>query len=213
AAPGGIVNSPAILLVAILVAGPTLAAGAFGLMARIAALRAPPESLARGTATASLLCALAALGCVVFFGFALLQSMERQNADERPMEVAGGGLGGPGLAAGGRFMGFGARGGTARRSAGISRAVGRTAIAVTVCALALLGISGLYTLASEAFSPSQRYPSYSYPYNRRDHAAFYQILLLGLIPLALAVPLILHHRLLAAARRNLKVEPGARDDD
>jgi hypothetical protein len=213
AAPGGIINSPAILLVVILVAGPTLAAGAFGLMARIAALRAPPESLTRGTATASLLCVLAALGCIVFFGIALLMNMESQHADELPIVVAIGGLVVCGLAAVATFIGYVAQVGIARRSAGVSRAVGRTAIAIAVCSLALLGISGLYTLVSEAFTPAYHSGPYGYGYYRRDHDAFYQILLLGLIPLALAVILILYHRLLAAARRTLKAEPGARDED
>jgi hypothetical protein len=212
AAPGGIANSPAVMFIVVLVAGPALGTGAFGLMARIAALRAPPESLTRGTATASLLCALAALVCMVFFGAALLVNMESQYADELPVVVGIGGLVVTGFAAVATFIGYVSQVGIARRSAGVSRAIGRWAIAVTVCALALLGISGLYTIASEAFT-APRYPTYGPGYNRRDHDVFYQILLLGLIPLALAVTLILYHRLLAAARRNLKVEPGARYDD
>jgi hypothetical protein len=213
AGPGGMTNSPALAIMLVLVAGPSLGAAAFGLMARIAALRAPPESLARGTATASLLCALAGLGCMVFFGFAMLMSMESQRSDELPMIIAIGGLVLSAAAAVVTFMGFVAQVGIARRSAGVSRAVGRTAVAAAVCTLVLIVIGGMYAIAQEAFAPSQRYSPYAPGgYYRPDHSGFFQVLVFGLMPLGMAVVLILYHRLLAAARWSLKGEPAERYD-
>src|SRR5262245_1242025 len=210
AGPGGTMNSPALAIMLVLVAGPSLGAAAFGLMARIAALRAPTESLARGTATASLLCALTGIGCMVFFGFALLMRIESQGSDELAMVVAIGGMVLSGAAAVATFMGFVAQVGIARRSAGVSEAVGRTAVATAVCTLVIIGIGGLYAIAQEAFAPSSYYGPYGY--SRRDHSGFFQVVLLGLIPLGLAVVLILYHRLLAAARWSLKGEPVDRYD-
>src|SRR5262249_23291213 len=60
----------------LLVVGPALAAGAFGVTARVAAMAAPTESLSRGTVVSSLLCAIAAVLTVLVVGLSLLASVE-----------------------------------------------------------------------------------------------------------------------------------------
>jgi hypothetical protein len=105
------------------------------------------------------------------------------------------------------FAMFVAQVGMARRSAAVSRGVGRLAIGATVCALIEIGIGGLYAIANVAFSPNpyhHRYGYSSYP----NHDEFYMFTVLGLFPLTLIVLLILYHRLLAAARRSIQGEEG-----
>ena len=70
--------------------GPSLVAAAFGLMARISALRPPPTSLARPSAVASLLCGLAGLGSLLILAFAMLLSMDSREPMELAFRVAGG---------------------------------------------------------------------------------------------------------------------------
>jgi hypothetical protein len=193
------------------VIGPALAAAAFGLMARISALRPPPESRARTSAVASLLCGLAGLASLVVMAFTFLLSLEGQRPMELSIAVAVGGLVLATLGALATFLGFAAQIGIARRSVTVSAAVGRMAVAIAVCVLSILGIGILYTLLSEITGPSYRYGPYGNGYYH-NHERFYQIMLLFLFPLALGVILILYHRLLAAGRRALQGEPADRYD-
>jgi hypothetical protein len=204
--PGPGAEGIVIALMLLLLVGPSLAAGVFGMTARVSALRAPPASLSRPTAVASLLCGIAGLVSLVMLGFTLLSSIEsQQHHSELPAVVSIGGLVLSTLAALVTFAGFVAQVGMARRSAEVSRAVGRMAVAVCVCLLGLIGIGILYTLAAELTEPSGGYMR-GYPYGYRDDGPFYAVVTGILMPLAFGVILVLHHRLLAAARRSVRGE-------
>jgi hypothetical protein len=198
-----------ITLMLLLLVGPSLVAGVFGLAARVAAVSAPAQAHARGSAVASLLCGLGGLASLVMIGISILASIEQQqHQSDLPMIVATGGVILSTLAALGTFMGFVAQVGIARRSAAVSRAVGRTAVAGGVCVLVLLGIGMLYTLAAEATGPS--YTPYGGYY--RDDSPFFQVMTGVLFPLAFAVVLVTYHRLLAATRAAVLGEAGGRDE-
>ena len=202
-------------LMLLLLVGPAVVAGVFGLMARISALAAPRGSLARGSAVPSLLCGLAALACLVILGITLLASFDRQGPPpELALQVSSVGLLVSAVAAGGTFLGFVAQVGIARRSAGVSRAVGRLAGSVSVCVLVLLGIAVFYTLVTELDAPSSSRGGWQGGgRNPRDDEPFYAILLGILVPLGFAVVLILYHRLLAAARAAVLDEAAERVHD
>jgi DNA-directed RNA polymerase subunit RPC12/RpoP len=195
--------------------GPSLVTTTFGLMARISALGAPKESLARGSAKASLFCNLAGLASLVVLALTLLASIGESNPDPLPMVVAIGGVVLSGIASMLTFIGFVAQAGIALRSAAISRGVARTGVAMTVCLLAMLGISVLYAIVSELTSQPSYYGNgpYRSAYYNRDHSGFFMFAVGILIPLSLGVILILYHRLLAAGRQAAKGGPSARDDD
>lgn len=198
----------------LLLVGPSLVAGVFGLAARVAALGAPRASLARGSAVPSLLCGFAALASLVMLGITLLTSIEQQRPSELALQVAMGGLVVSTLGAIGTFLGFVAQVGIARRLAEVSRAVGRMGAAASVCVLVLLGLAILYTLVTELNEPSysSRQGQFGGGYYR-DDGPFYAILFGVLLPLAFAVVLILYHRLLAAARRAVLTESAERVND
>ena len=211
---GGPEQGLVIGLMLLLLVGPSLVAGVFGLAARVSALGAPRESLARGSAVPSLLCGLAALASLVMLGFTLLASINQPLSSELPGVVATGGLILSTLGSLGTFFGFVAQVGIARRSAEVSRAVGRTAAAASVCVLALLGIGVFYTLVTELTEPG--YTGRGGPIGGgydRDDGPFYQIVLGVLLPVAFAVVLILYHRLLGAARRAVLDESTERVSD
>lgn len=196
--------------------GPTLVAAVAGLTARIAAVGAPAESLAKGSAVVSLLCSLAGLGCLLMLGLGALANLDRTAPSELPMLVATGGLVVSALGAIGTFGGFVAQIGIARRSAAVSRAVGRTAVAAGVCVLGLLAVGVLGALAAELSTPS--YPQYGPnnwgPQRGHNEMEVLQFLFMGLLlPMSVGVMLILYHRLLAAARRAVVDEPTGRYDD
>jgi hypothetical protein len=197
----------------LLLVGPSLVAGVFGLAARVSALGAPRASFARGSAVPSLLCGLAALASLVMLGITMLASIERQQSSELPGVVATGGLILSTLGALGTFLGFVAQVGIARRSAEVSRAVGRTAAAVSVCVLVLLGIGVFYALIAELDGPYATRGGAFGGRHYRDDGPFYQVVMGILLPLAFAVVLILYHRLLAAARRAVLDESTARVND
>lgn len=193
-------------LMLLLLVGPSLLAAVFALMARAAALSTPPGSLAKGSAVASLLCALGGLVALVVLGIATLASFDSQRPSELPMVVAMVGLALATLGAVGTFLGFIAQVGIARRSAGISRAVGRMAVACGVCILILLGIGLMYALISEI---AEEGPSGSLRHTpSRDDGPFFQIVSGVLVPMAVAVTLILYHRLLGATRRAIQADSG-----
>ena len=202
AGPAGPLETLVIIPLAILVAGPTLAAAVFGISARVAATGAPEESLARGTARASLLLSFIALGCLALLALAALATVDSHRADPLPGVVGVGATIVSVLASIVTFAGFVAQVGMARRSAAVSRAVGRMAIGATICAVIVIGIGGLYAVATVAFGPGPGYYRYSYP----NHEGFYNFTVLGLFPISLIVLLILYHRLLAAARRSIQRE-------
>jgi hypothetical protein len=218
--------------------GPALAAAAFGIFARISALRPPPTSLARPSAVASLLCGLAGLGSLLILAFAMIQSMDSREPTELGFMIGGGGLVLSALASLVTFIGFVMQVGIVRKSASVSRAVGRLTMSISICLVALIGIGVMYALISElngppshvsspnrgsksvnaapelmpgAASPDSRSNGGSSSY--RDHDSFYQIVLAILLPLALGVILIMYHRLLAAGRRALQSELEAREED
>jgi len=199
-----------VLLVAV---GPSLATGAFGIMARIAAMGVPSASLARGSAIASLLCSIAGLVCLLGFAIALVSSFDSQRADELPMVITMGGLIVSVLGSVVTFTLFVNQIGIVQRSAAVSRAVARTGIAISVCVLSLIGIGLLYTLASEAMGPSYSRGPFGDNYSYQDHSGFYQVMLGILMPLAFGVVLILYHRLLAAGRRAASEEAPASNND
>jgi hypothetical protein len=209
--PSGAMEGVVIGAMMLVLVGPSLVAAVFAVTARVAAVGAPVESLAKGSAVASLLCAFGGLAALIMLGLTLLASIDQRHASDLPAHVAIGGLAVSTLGAVGTFLGFVAQIGIARRSAEVSRAVGRTAVAVCVCVLVLLGIGMLYALAVEATGPSTQ-PSFgpgyrSYP----DDGPFYMVMTGFLIPLGLTVVLIMYHRLLAAARRAVLEGPGRLD--
>jgi len=188
----------------LLVIGPSLAAGAFGLMARISALKPPPETKARTSAVASLLCGVAGLASLVLIAFASLLSIDAQRPNELPVAVAIGGLMLATVGSIATFVAFVVQIGIYRRSAAMSAAVGRLAVAVCVCVLSLLGIGLLYMLVSEAATPSNPSGTFGGPSYPQRHERFYEITVFFLFPLGLAVVIILYHRLLAAGRQSLQ---------
>jgi hypothetical protein len=193
-------------LMLLFLVGPSLVATVFGLSARISALGAPEESLARGSATASLLCAFAALAALLMLGITFLAGLDRQGPAEMPTTIAIGGLLVSMFGAMGTFLGYVAQVGIARRSADVSRAVGRTAMGTGICVLALLGVGILLALASASMSPG-----YS-NYGRVHYDVERQVLaILGfLLPLGFVAVLILYHRLLASARQAVLNEAAER---
>src|SRR5258708_2961190 len=116
-----------LVVMLLLLVGPSLVAGIFGLAARVSALGTPPESLAKGSAISSLLCGIAGLACLVILGISILASFDSH--DHRgpglPAGFATVGLVFSVLASLGTFAGFVAQVGIVRRSAEVSRAVGR----------------------------------------------------------------------------------------
>ena len=201
----------------LLLVGPSLVAGVFGLAARVSALGAPRESLARGSAVPSLVCGFAALASLVMLGITVLTGMDRYGPSELAMTVAVGGLLLSALAALGTFLGFVAQVGIARRSAEVSRAVGRTAGALCIVVVVLLGLAFFYTLVSELAEPSYVPQHPGDPYggrrHRSDEGPFFAIFGGFLLPVGSAVVLILYHRLLAAARRAVLDEATERVND
>ena len=206
AGPGG--GDGIIGLVILFVAGPDLAAAAFGVMARISALRAPPDSQAKGTAVASLLCALAGLAALVTFTLSLLMGMEANGPGPLPAMVGAVGLMLSVLGAVTTFGGFVAQVGIARRSRAIARSISQAAVAAGVSTIGLVGIGILFTLATEITSPASTHGPQNGVYD-----AFAQVALGFLFPLAFTVVLILYHRLLAAARRAVQAGLTGRPDE
>ena len=199
-----------ITLLLLLLVGPSLVAGVFGLAARVAAVSAPAEATAKGSAVASLLCGLGGLASLLMVGISILASIEQQgHPSELPMIVATGGVVLCTLGAVGTFIGFVAQVGMARRSKAVSRAVGRTAVGGAVCVLVLLGIGILYTVAAEAAEPTY---SPQFGVVPRDDSPFFQVMTGILLPLAFAVVLIFYHRLLGAARAAVLDEAAGRDN-
>ena len=111
------------------------------------------------------------------------------------------------------FFGFIAQVGVYRRSAAISRAVGRLAITLAICTASLLGIALLYTIFDEVSTPSNFGGGQYGGYQPRSHDGFMYFVLGVLMPLAFGTVIILYHRLLAAGRIALQSEPAARNDD
>jgi hypothetical protein len=209
--PGaGRMDEGAIAIVLLFVIGPSLAAAAFGLMARVAALKTPPESRAKGSAVASLLCGLGGLGCLIMMAFSMMIGFDMQRSTEVPMTIAIAGLVLSTLGSVATFVGFVAQVGIARRSAAVSEAVGRTSTGIAVCVLVILGIAVFYTLMSE-LTANPNLPNYgSSRYG--EHEVFFRIMFMFLFPLSIGVILVLYHRMLAAGRRALQGEPSGRYD-
>jgi len=195
-------DAPVMVFTLLLMIGPALAAGVFGVTARAAALRAPAEARARGTAVASLVCGLAGLLTILVFGLAFLASLEHRAGPSGFIPVvASVGLLLSALAAVGTFAGFVAQVGIARRSAAVSAALGRAAVTACVAVLAVIGLSLLLALAAGAVS-SPNGPS------SHDEERIAVVLFGVLIPVGFAAVLVAYHRLLAAARRSIRDEAG-----
>lgn len=185
--------------------GPPITTAAFGIMARASALSAPKESLARGSAKSSMVCAIAGIICIVIFALSMLASIGSNISDPLPMIVGLGGVVLSGLGAFATFLGFVAQVGIARRSTAVSQAVARTTVAAATCLIGVLGIGLLYTVISEMTAPA-------YQYARYEHEGFFTFVLAILLPIAFGVVLILYHRLLAAGRQAVLGEERRRHD-
>jgi uncharacterized membrane protein len=205
----GAANEAVLVLALLLLVGPALVSATFGLTARVAALRSPASVAARGTAVSSLLCAIAGVASLVVLGGAVLMSIERHGPEPVAMIVGWVGVVVSSLAAVGTFAGFVAQVGIARRSAGVSRAIGGAAVAVSACLLGVLGIALLIALAIEMTAPTPGYGGYQ---SHHEGEAAMGIIVGVLTPVALIVVLILYHRLLGSARRAVRGETGERDE-
>lgn len=199
------VDAPVMVLSLLMILAPALVAGAFGITARVAALGAPAESLTRGTAVASLLCAIAGLVTVLVFGLALLASLESHHGPGFVPVVATVGLLLSTFAAVGTFAGFVAQVGIVRRSSLVSAALGRAAVTACVAVLVVICLSLLLALAIESTANPTRPPVMD---EERVAAALFGVLL----PIGFAAILVGYHRLLAAARRAVREEPAGRYD-
>jgi hypothetical protein len=200
AMPGS--DAGVMVLALLFVVGPSLLAGGFGTAARVAALRAPAESQARGSAVSSLVCAIVGLAAVLVFGLSLLASIENQHGPAGFLPVvATTGLVLSGLGAIGTFAGFVAQVGIARRSAVVSAALGRAAGTACVAVAAVTALSLLLAVAIEATVGSS---GRSYHEEEAVSAVLFGIL----VPLAFAAVLVAYHRLLGAARRAVRDEAG-----
>ena len=202
---GGGPNSIVLVLMLLLMFGPSLAAGVLSIAARIAALRAPAEAQAKGSAVSSLLCGIGALGSLVVLGLAVISSIESHRPEPVIVPVAVGGALVAGLGALATFVVFVAQVGIARKSDEVSQAFGRTAVAMCVCVLGPLGVAYFMALVSAMRGPTPFGPS-SYP----DEEQYLRIIVVLLAPVALAVILILYHRLLGAGRRAVRGGPAGR---
>lgn len=185
--------------------GPPITTAAFGIMARAAAVAAPKESFARGSARSSMVCAIAGVICLVIFALTMLASIGSSGPDPLPMIVGLGGVILSGMGAFATFLGFVAQVGIARRSAAVSQAVARLSVTIASCLVGILGIGFLYTLISEMTTPA-------YYYSRHEHEGFFSFVLGILLPLAFGVVLILYHRALAAGRQAVLGEERRRYD-
>lgn len=188
------------------IAAPTLATAGFGVLARVSALSAPAESRSRGSAAASLLCALSGVASLLGFALALYYAIDSHGPDDFPVAVCLGGVFLGALAAIGTFAGFVAQVGIARRSAAVARGLGAMAGTAAVCTVVPAGLGLLFALIVGATTPTVGYGYH------QDHSAFGGILMILLL-IELAVMLVLYHRLLAAGRRAVGVEPAARYQD
>lgn len=197
------VDGPVMVLSLLLILGPTLVAGAFGITARVVALGAPPESQTRGTAIASLLCAIAGVLSVLVFGLAFLATIDRHEGTGFMPVVATIGLLLSAFAAVGTFVGLVAQVGIVRRSSLVSSALGRMAMTACVAVLVVTGLSLLLALAVESTTNS-------YSRSPMDEERVAVALFGVLLPLGFAAILVGYHRLLAAARRAVREEPGGR---
>jgi hypothetical protein len=187
--------------------GPPLAAGVFGIAARLGAVRAPAESRSKGAAVSSLLCGLAAIAALVVLALAIMTAIGSYGPDPLVAQVAVTGAIVAGLGAVATFVVFVAQIGIAHQSADVNQAFGRTAVAMCVCVLGLLGISFLVAFVSAMSTPPFRGGQYG---NHRPEEEILQIVAVVLVPVALAVLLILYHRLLGAARRAVQAGPTGR---
>lgn len=199
--------------------GPLLATAAFGLLARVSALGAPKESLARGSAVASLLCSIAGIVALVALAFSVMMSIDAQRRDELPLLISAGVLVVSSLGSLFTFMGFTVQVGIARRSSSVSRGVARTGIAIAICILSIVGIAILYAFY-DAVAPSPPPPAYRDAYGGSrssytpppDHSNFYRLVVFILFPVSFAVVMVLYHRLLAAGRRAVTGEVPSQSD-
>jgi hypothetical protein len=206
ASPGGAMEGFMIFVVFLFGIGPALATASFGLMARIAALGVPRETLARGSAVSSLICGLAGLACLVGLAFAYMSSLDAHQPDRIGVTMMLMGLALAVIAATATFVGFLAQIGIYQRSAGISRACGRFGVAITVCLGSMLAIAFLYTIFDAMTTPYFGDPS-------RSHNGFAGFVFGVLMPLAIGVHLILYHRMLAAGRNAVKGETTNQSED
>lgn len=213
AGPGGGMEAVMLFLILVIAVGPSLVTGTFGMMARISAMSVPSASFARGSATASFLCSLAGLLCLLVVGISIAASIDSHQSDPLPMVISLGGLVLSVIGSVVTFVAFVGQIGIVQRSASVSRAVGRMAIAVAVCVLSLIGIGLLYVLADEVFGGPDYYPGQYGGYYRHDHSGFYVIMVGILMPLAFGVILILYHRLLAAGKIAVGGELPANSND
>src|SRR5262245_60791373 len=118
------------VLALLLLVGPALVSGTFAITARVAALGTPATALARGSVVSSLLCSIAAMVSLIVLGGGVLTSIGSYGPSPLPFVIGWGGMVLSSMAAVGTFAGFVAQVGIARRSAGVSQAIGRVAVAV-----------------------------------------------------------------------------------
>lgn len=207
-------NGPFILFALLLGLGPSLAAGVLGLMARVAALGAPPEARVRGSAMCSMLLAIATLLAMLGVGLLYLVQLEGSRFDDGLFAVAIGATLLAAVASVATFSIFTVQVGVARRSREVATALGRVGIAATICVFILLAGGLFASLMELLFTPSQSYYGnpyggygygypYGYPYRPRYGENITRVLLVVGVPLSALVLVIMYHRLLAAARRAL----------
>jgi hypothetical protein len=201
----GDMEPAAIFFVLLFGIGPPITTAAFGLMARAAALSAPKDSLARGSAKASMVCAIAGMICLLMLALGMLHSITSYNHDPLPLTLGLAGVALSGLGAFATFFGFVAQVGIARRSPAVSQAVSHTAVAIAACLVGVLVIGLLYAFFSTMNGGGYRYPN--------EHEPFFMFVLAILFPLAFGVVLILYHRVLAAGRRAVTSESTRRYED
>ena len=109
--------------------GPLLATSAFGLAARVSAVTVPSETLAKGSAIASLLSAIAGMLSLVVLVISIMNSYDNQGHDGLPSAVATCALLLSGLVAALHFAGFTAQVGIYQRSpAAVSRGIAHWAL-------------------------------------------------------------------------------------
>jgi hypothetical protein len=199
-------TEPAVIFFVLLFGiGPPITTAAFGLMARAAALSAPKDSLARGSAKASMVCAIAGIICLLMFALGMLNNIGSYNPDPLPLIIGLGGVILCGLGAFATFFGFVAQVGIARGSPAVSRGIAHTTVAIAASLIGVLVIGLLYTLFSTMDGGGYRYS--------HEHEGFFMFILGILFPLALGVVLILYHRVLAAGRRAVLREESRRFED
>lgn len=198
---GPLDRMPALLVVVFLLlfVGPAIMSVIMGISARTSVLNLPADARAGGSAWSSMICALGGLFSVLLLGLSFLMSLEGNRRDSEPLLILS--------MASGALMTFGAllsfsvviaQVGIATASKEISGAIGRMAIATTVCVVITLVLGGCISAVTGAFTPHHN-PFGGGP----NFEPFFALAVFSSLITAIVL-LIFYHSLLSHAKKGLQ---------